>query len=280
MTTSGISKAIARLETDHRIRLFHRSPHALCITEEGASLLAEARDLLGASGRIGLLLAQSANNGNRGRVRISAPPGLTRACLVPILPGFLQQHPDIHIEIDTGYSLVDLAGTGIDIALRTGTLADTPGHISQKLLSSPWCAYATPDYLARSGTPASPDDLANHDLIGFRSNSKQPCLNWMFRNPASVGKPVILSGDARFRIVFDDGPAADDMAARGHGIVWAPQWLALEDLRHGRIFEVLQPWRSVSMALSIVRRAQRQVPQRVRATIDFLRVSAKSWRET
>ena len=83
--------------------------------------------------------------------------------------------------------------------------------------------------------------------------------------------------DPHARIVFDDGSTAYDMACSGYGIVWAPEWLALDDVRRGRVVEVLGKWRSGEMLMSVVRRERRLTPHRVRVVIDFLGEAAKFW---
>ena len=274
LTTSGVSKAVSRLEAEHGVRLLHRSTHALSLTDAGEQVLEDARDVLRGCERLGLALSQAADGGRAGRVRISAPPGFTRACLLPVLPGLLAAHPEVCVEIQASYGLADLAAEGVDLALRTGALAGTPGHVGQKLLSSPWCAYAAPGYLARRGTPRCPDDLAGHALIGFRNGATGRVGAWRFQSPAGGG--VRHAPDAR--IVFDDGAAAYDMACHGYGIVWAPEWLAVGDLRVGRVVEVLREWRSGEMVLSILRRERRHTPRRVRVVIDYLVEAAALWR--
>ncbi len=293
MTTSGVSKAVSRLEAEHGVRLLHRSTHALSLTDEGEQVLDDARDVLRGCERLGLALSQAADGGRAGRVRISAPPGFTRACLLPVLPRLLEAHPEIRVEIQASYNLVDLADEGVDLALRTGALAGLPGHVSQALFSSPWCAYATPGYLARRGTPSRPDDLAGHDLIGFRNSGDGRVVAWRFQDPAAGGEGGAVRHDAqarvvfdprarvvfdpRARVVFDDGPAAYGMACNGYGIVWAPEWLALGDVRRGRVVEVLREWRSGEMLMSMVRRERRLTPRRVKVVIDFLGEAAKLW---
>ncbi len=285
MTTSGVSKAISRLEAEHGVRLLHRSTHALSLTDEGEQVLDDARDVLRGCERLGLALSQAADGGRAGRVRISAPPGFTRACLLPVLPRLLDAHPEIHVEIQASYDLVDLADEGVDLALRTGALAGLPGHVSQALFSSPWCAYATPGYLARRGAPSCPDDLAGHDLIGFRNSATGRVGAWRFQDPTASDEGGAVRHDAQARIVFDpharivfdDGSTAYDMACSGYGIVWAPEWLALDDVRRGRVVEVLGKWRSGEMLMSVLRRERRLTPHRVRVVIDFLGEAAKFW---
>ena len=285
MTTSGVSKAISRLEAEHGVRLLHRSTHALSLTDEGEQVLDDARDVLRGCERLGLALSQAADGGRAGRVRISAPPGFTRACLLPVLPRLLDAHPEIHVELQASYDLVDLADEGVDLALRTGALAGLPGHVSQALFSSPWCAYATPGYLARRGAPSCPDDLAGHDLIGFRNSATGRVGAWRFQDPTASDEGGAVRHDAQARIVFDpharivfdDGSTAYDMACSGYGIVWAPEWLALDDVRRGRVVEVLGKWRSGEMLMSVLRRERRLTPHRVRVVIDFLGEAAKFW---
>ncbi len=166
---------------------------------------------------------------------------------------------------------------GADLALRTGPLTGIPGHVSQKLLSSPWCAFAAPGYLARNGTPSSPDDLARHQLIGFRNSGSGRVDAWRFQRPGVSGEVGAVRHDADARVVFDDGASAYELACRGFGIVWAPQWLALDDLRRGRVVEVLQDWRGGEMLMSVVRRDRRLTPHRVRVVIDFLCDAARLW---
>ncbi len=277
MTTSGVSKAISRFEAEHGVRLLNRSTHALSLTDEGEQLLDDAREVLRGAERFGHLLSQAADGGRGGRVRISAPPGFARACLLPVLPALLDAHPEIRIEVRATYDAVDLAEAGVDLAVRTGQVAGLPGHVTQTLFSSPWCAFAAPGYLLRRGTPGSPDDLAGHDLIGFRNGGDGRVRVWRFQDPAVEGAGGVVRHDARARIVFDDGAAAYDMACQGHGIVWAPEWLALGDLGRGRVVEVLGAWRSGEMRMSLVRRERRLTPRRIQVVIGHLCEAARSW---
>ena len=150
---------------------------------------------------------------------------------------------------------------------------------SQRLLSSPWCVYATPAYLAHRGTPLSPDDLTRHRLIGFRTDRGGSAAPWRFRSPALEKDGGLLGIDVDAPIVFDDGCAAYDMAAAGQGLVWAPEWLASGDLKLGRVIEVLADWRSDEQIVSIVRRDRRLTPRRIRVVLDALKAAADLWQD-
>lgn len=278
MTTSGVSRAISRFEAEHGVRLLHRSTHAVSLTYEGERLFDEAREMLYGAERFGRSLAEAADGGRRGRVRIGAPAGFVRARLLPILPSLLDTHPKIQVEVRSTYALNDLAAEGVDIALRTGALVGLPGHIARPLISSPWCLYGAPAYLSRRGTPALPRDLDGHDLIGFRNAGEGRMGAWHFQDSSLESAKGIIRYEADARVVFDDGASAYELARGGHGLVWAPEWLALDDLHSGRVVEVLREWRSREMRLSLVRGEQRLAPERTRVVANVLFEAAKLWR--
>ena len=251
----------------------------MSLTDEGEQLLEDCRDVLRGYERVQAALATAADHGRAGRVRIGAPPGFTRKWLLPVLARLLDEHPEISFDVRSSYTLVDLADEGVDLALRTGASAGLPGLVSQRLLSSPWGVYATPSYLTRHGTPSIPDDLRMHRLLGFRIGSSERAGAWYFRPPVA-GQD---NGERRLEveppIVFDDGCAAYDLAAAGHGLVWAPEWLAQDDLRLERMVEVLTTWRSGEQVVSMVRRDRRYTPRRLHIVIDALLDAASKWRD-
>ena len=277
MTTSGVSKAINRLEAEHGVRLLHRSTHSLSLTDEGEQLLEGCRDLLLGHDRVQSMLSTMAD-GRAGRVRITAPPGLARRWLLPVLGRLLEAHPEIELDIRSAYAMGDIAEEGVDLALQIGALDGRPGLFSQRLLSFYWCVYAAPAYLAHRGNLRTPDDLGHHRLIGFGADQKGRAGSWRFRSPVSGEDAGRLGIDVKAPIVFDDGSAAYDMAVAGHGLVWAPEWLASEDLRLGRVVEVLEDWRSDEQIVSIVRRDRRVTPRRLRVVLNMLQEAADLWK--
>lgn len=275
MTTSAVSKTITRFETLHGVRLLHRSTHSLSPTAEGEVLLDAAREILSGLDRLETAIARAKVSGEEGRVRLSAPPGFFRVCLLPALPALTDAHPEIQLDVRINYRHVDLAEEGVDLALRGGAVAGLPGHVVQRLFSFGWRAYASPDYVARRGAPRTPAELGDHDLVGFRGEGR--VAPWRFRHPVTGAATTALHRDGEARIVFEDGPSAYDWARGGRGIVWAPEWLAWDDLRERRIVEVLDDWRSRDViAMSVLRRS-RQLPRRTRIVLDFLRECAKGW---
>jgi len=274
-TTSAMSKAIARLERARAMRLLHRTTHSIALTEEGDRLMEAGRALIDSLDRFESSLGEIAAGRGGGRVRVTAPGSFARVCLMPALPGFLKSNPDIEIEIKFRNEILDLAAEGVDIAIRTGTLDGLPGHRAQKLFVFPWVCCAAPSYLAERGVPASPEDLARHDHVGFRNPATGQMLAWRFADPRD-------GAVARFapkpRHAADDAHASIGLVRDGFGVGWGPAWLVGEDLRAGRLTVLLRAWRVPEEPLWMLRTSNRQAPQRTLRTMAFLAALPQSWR--
>jgi len=180
---------------------------------------------------------------------------------------FARLHPDIRLDVRATNEIADLAEEGIDLALRSGSLAGFPGHIQQTWFSFPWVICAAPSYLERRPAPLTPDQLEAHDLIGFRNNRTGQVRSWPIRaTPEEVGKP--FAPNTRF--AFDDGDAVWGATLSGAGIACAPLWLAAAALRTGHAIEVLQQWRDKDASIAMLRRERDLTPGRVSALMSFL----------
>ena len=273
-TTSAMSKALSRFEQTYGVRLLHRSTHSLSLTHEGERLLSEGRSLLNDLERTESLLAELGSAGAAGRVRIVASTAFARTCLMPELPVFLRAHPEIQIELQFSDEMTDLAAHGIDIAIRSGKLDGWPGYVSRELFKFPWVACAAPEYLRTHGIPETPAVLGEHSLIGFRNKATGQVDNWNFKSPVDRKE---LRYVPRAKHVFDDGESAWKMVRDGFGIAWAPAWLGLDDLRAGRVVEVLKDWRCAAAPLYSVRLQRRLTPRRTHLVMDFIAALPSQW---
>ena len=266
MTTSGVSKTIARLEAARGMRLLHRSTHTLSLTEAGEQVIGAAREAALSLQRFEAALAAAAN-GAAGRVRMTAPPAFVRTVLAPLLPEFIRLHPNIVLDLRADDDLNDLAQTGVDIALRSGRLDRGPGQVRQPWFRFGWAACASPNYLERRGVPIECQDLSAHDLIGFRNARTGLVDAWWFTDPAGAAERWA----PKPRVVMDDAEAAWRACVAGAGIAWAPDWLAADALDRNEVVEVLKQQRGRQTQMSFLRRPARPVPARVAATLNFLR---------
>lgn len=271
LTTSGVSKTIARLEMARGVRLLNRSTHSLSLTDEGEHLINLAREALLSVGRVEDALGNVASAGSAGRVRISAPAAFVGACLVPLLPGFRATYPEILLDLRASDTMVDLADQAVDLALRTGPISNIPGHLAQLLFTFRWVTCASPDYLARQGVPSSPADLSHHDLIAFRNQRTGLVDPWRYRTSDAGGAATRLMPSPA--VMLDDANAACAAAIAGAGLLWAPEWLVNRELGAGRLVEVFPEDAGERMKMSIIRRDQSHNPERLVRVLAFLRES-------
>ena len=270
-SAASVSKAIARLEESVGARLLHRSTHALSLTEDGEALLEPARQVVRTARSFQDAAADAAGGADKGIVRVSAPVAFVRHVLAPLVADFAKVHPGIRLDVRANNEIVDLAEEGIDLALRSGSLAGVPGHIQQTWFNFPWVICAAPDYLESRPAPQRPDELGGHDVIGFRNRRTGQVQGWPIKTPSgSAGKQYPRG----VRFAFDDGDAAWDAMLGGAGIACAPLWLAASALRSGRAIEVLKEWRDKDASISMLRRERELTPGRVTALMGYLRARA------
>ncbi|NPD67811.1 LysR family transcriptional regulator (plasmid) [Lichenicola cladoniae] len=263
LTTSGVSKTISRLEAGYGLRLLHRSTHSISPTDAGEQLIGPARAVLNGAADIDAILTHASMSAATGSVRIGAPPAFIRRRLVPLLPAFIERHPDIVLDLRASDVFVDLAEVGLDLAIRSGPLHGLPGHVRLPWFEFDWVACGSPSYLGRRGMPVTPSDLTRHDLIGFRNTRTGLIEPWRLRAESFPRSP-------NWRFITDDAESALLTTMEGAGIMWGPRWLAADALASGMAIEVLPDWRGNRMPMSILRRGQNLLPNRVRAVMDFL----------
>lgn len=162
LTPAAVSKSVAGLEQSLGVRLFQRATRSLHLTAEGERFFAQAQAALN-------LLEQAADSvrggsGVAGVVRISVSNIIGRHLLMPHVAELLERYPDLRLEIDFEDRVIDFVQAGYDLVLRGGTIADS-SLVSRLIAPLRICLAASPDYLARHGTPHHIDDLPAHRLI-------------------------------------------------------------------------------------------------------------------
>lgn len=277
-SSSAMSKAISRFEQRHGVRLLHRTTHSLSLTQEGEHLLSGAQQLFNEAERLGAsLAADRADRQPRGTVKVNMPGAFARACVLPHLAALRQKHPAIKLDLSFDDALIDLGAEGVDIAVRTGELARQPGHVPTTLLSYPYILCASAQYFKNHPIPRVPCHLASHDHVAFRNKGTGKVLTWQFASQTESGKVIRIQ--PKTTTVVDDGSGAWELMRQGFGLTWAPNWLGLEDLRAGRVVEVMRDWRVPHFTLSAIRLNRKQTPARTRAVLDFLRDLTPRWQE-
>src|ERR1700742_5367418 len=180
--TSTVSRAIASLEEDLGVSLFHRTTRRAHLTDPGAIFYKHARGVLR-----GLEEARDAASAMEGRpqglIRLHVPSSFARLHIIPFVPDFLAAYPDIRLDISLSDVRVDLLSVGADLAIRIGPLIDS-SLLSRKLAPHRRIPCASPAYLGRPPPLAAPRDLLQHNCLIY---ALQPTDRWFFRRHVGSG---------------------------------------------------------------------------------------------
>lgn len=227
----AVSKIVAQLEARLQTRLLTRSTHGLTPTEAGQRFYERARTALQEADEAELA-ARGAGKGLSGKLRISAATTFARLHIIPRLPQFLAEHPELDVDVILDDRVIDLIAEGIDVSLRMGALPDSSA-VARKLASSPRSVIATQDYLTKHGEPKTPAELAEHEAILY---NPQPNL-WSFTREGTV---ISTSVSGRIRVSAAEGQRA---AVLSHmGLCIASDWMFAEELKSGTVKKVLTAW--------------------------------------
>lgn len=262
LTPSGVSRAVARLEARVGVRLFHRNARTVELTEEGRRFHAEVAPLLAAI-EDAAEDAAGAEAAVRGRLRVNADPWFARVVLAPRLTDLVARHPALSLELSVSNHREQMLA-GMDVAVRFGP-PDSSALIARKLMETPVLTCASPDYLRRRGTPASPSDVSGHDTVLFRDPQTGRPFEWVFRRN---GQEVAV--DVAGRVVMDDPSAALAACEAGLGLFQSFELGLAPWLESGRLVRVLADWSEERFPLYAYSPSRRQAPAKVRAFLEFV----------
>lgn len=229
---AAVTRAVALLERDAGEPLLLRSTRRLNLTAAGDRHVAVWRDVLT---KLREIEPESSTGPLHGGIVLTAPELFGRSKVMPVVETFLRNHPQVAARVLMVNRVVDLIGEGVDIAVRLAPLPDST-MTAIKVGEVRTLVCASPDYLARAGSPATPRDLDRHDCIGL--NAEGDGELWAFGLGRGQGTRV-RSVRVRTRLSINNVAAAIDAALRGHGVIRARSYQVVEDLAAGRLVRLL-----------------------------------------
>jgi DNA-binding transcriptional LysR family regulator len=235
VTPSAVSKSVSRLEERLGVRLLNRTTRSLSLTDAGNSFFMRCRDLVGQLREAEDEVAATSQR-PRGRLRVDMPHALARDFVIPALPRFLAQYPEITLQISLNDRIVDIVDEGIDIAVRVGRLTDSR-LIGRQLWVPEVVLVASPDYLSRAGTPLDPEELKQHSCVRFFNPNTGVAIDWILHREG-VRREVSVTG----QLMFNSIEAVLTAAIAGAGVALAPAYLADRALGAGQLTRVLPEW--------------------------------------
>ncbi len=259
---STVTRHLAELERALGVSLLNRTTRRVTLTEEGVRYHAEA-------GHILRLVDEATDEARRaggepaGTVRVSCTAALGVRHVARALFDLQDRHPGISVDLRLSDVRIDLVREAVDVAIRLGPLADSSMQV-RRVGRSRRILVASPDYLARQGTPATPDDLARHEAVRMGNITGSDVLS--LRQADEKPWSVPFTG----RLTLDHGLAAREALVAGRGIVAAHLWLVDDLLASGAVRQVLPDIGLEPVPLSILFVPARARIARVRLVIDAL----------
>ncbi|WP_305845172.1 LysR family transcriptional regulator [Photobacterium leiognathi] len=270
LSPATVTARLQALEDRYGVKLLNRSTRHISLTESGALYHQACLEIIDSVKETENLL-QTGSQEVRGTLKISAPRDIGKQYISPIITAFCELYPDVVPYLYLDDKLTNLAESGIDIVIRYGELADS-NLISRKLAPSRRVLCATPEYLAKKGTPVTPQDLADHHCLAMiRSNEE--LKTWHFTDDNQ--QTVITLVPKRFS---DDGEVIRQWALDGAGIALKSILDIQHDIQEQRLVTVLDGYMknfnastsSASADLNVIYQSRQYQPKRLRLFIEFL----------
>jgi len=256
--------AIKDLEARLGVRLLDRTTRQVRATHDGQAYYERCVHVLSELDDAEASFRQVASN-PRGTLRVDMSGTHAMHIVLPVIDEFRARYPNIELVVSSGDRLVDLVREGVDCVIRAGTLRDS-NLIARPLVVMPQVLCASPEYLARFGTPRHPDELLEgHQMVKF------------FASSGGIDYPLTLMVDGVAKdyslpgwISVNDAENNVLCALRGCGIVQVPRFHVEHELNDGRLVELLPEWESPGMKISALYPYRRQLSPRVRVFVDWL----------
>ncbi|WP_119258174.1 LysR family transcriptional regulator [Shinella zoogloeoides] len=264
LSPSAVSKLVTRIEDRLGARLLVRTTRRLELTPEGEVYLGRARRILSEIAETERIVAEGAKVVPRGPLRVNASVGFGERYILPLLPAFLALYPEIELDLTLTDGVIDVIGERTDVAIRSGPLRDSSLK-ARKLLESRKVVIASPDYLARHGTPQHPADLAAHNCLRF--NFRRSMDDWPFLSEDGATEPYEITGN----MLVSSGAILRQLCLDGLGLGRIGRFHVEPDIAAGTLVPVMEAFNPGDIEIvHAVFAGHEHLAARIRAFIDFL----------
>ncbi len=262
LTPSAVSKLIGRLEDRLGARLLNRTTRRVSLTEEGHAFLQRATPILAAIEDAERAVTEL-HGEPRGLLKVNASTAFGQNHVEPLIPGFLERYPELKVQLVVTESFVNLVEEEVDVAIRVGQLADS-SLIARRLGSARRMIVASPAYLKKHGTPATPDELDKHNCLRLITGTS--FNRWEFEGPAG---PRAIDAGGNFET--NNATTLHRAALAGLGLIRAANFVVGADVKAGRLVQVLADFESpTATPVNAVYPHSRHLSPKVRAFVDML----------
>ncbi|MDX3774293.1 LysR family transcriptional regulator [Chromatiaceae bacterium AAb-1] len=263
---STVTKLVQELETHLQLKLLHRTTRRVAVTMEGAAYYERTSRLLHELEDIESHITNEQSR-PRGRLRVDMASAIANFILLPALPEFLQQYPDIQLEIGVSDSNVDLLTDNVDCVIRGGELKDST-LVAKRIAELSFVTCAAPAYLQQYGEPQAPDELENrHQLIYYRSRATNQVIPLRFTSQSRQQSVEIRQRGKPLSV--NDSTAQLTATLSGLGISQLPLFMAQPYVDNGQLVCIMPDWQHNSLPLYLSYPPNRHLSGRLRAFVNW-----------
>ncbi|MAD45308.1 MAG: LysR family transcriptional regulator [Oceanospirillaceae bacterium] len=262
-STSYISKEINRLEERLGVRLMNRTTRSLHLTADGELYYQQCQQIIADASDV-----QNALLGHQlqptGTLRVSCPSSFAVVRMQDIFSGFLQEYPQVSLDLDLNNRKVDVIADGFDVVIRATPHLEDSSLISRKIMSSRAITLASPAYLEKHGTPEKPQDLINHQCITY-SYLKNP-RQWPYKNQYGME----ISVEVNSRVTVNTSEMELALCLAGNGIARMPGFLFSDEFSSGQLVELFPDYQPSPIDTYLIYPSRKHMSAKVRSFIDYV----------
>lgn len=265
MPKSTVTKLVQELEAHLRLKLLHRTTRRVTVTMEGAAYYERTTKLLHELDDIESSIS-SEQSIPRGRLKVDMASAIANVILLPALPSFMQQYPDIQLELGVSDTNIDLLTDNIDCVIRGGELNDT-SLIAKRIAELTFVTCAAPSYLQQYDTPQTPEELSSkHRVIYYRSRKTNRVMPLRFSN-RQQSMEIQQQGCP---LSVNDSTAQLTATLSGLGVSQLPLFMAQPYLDSGKLQLLLPDWQRAAFPLYLIYPPGRHLSGRLSAFINWV----------
>ena len=259
-----VSRLVAELEEHLGVRLLHRTTRRLSLTPEGDTFVGRCRSVLfelqEAEDDVSHRSAQA-----RGLLRVNVPVSYGLSHLAGQWPDFMQKHPEVTLDVTLSDRVVDLVEEGYDMAVRIGKL-ESSTLVSRRLSTTRMVLCASPGYIQAHSKPKTPGDLIHHRILAYSLLSSGD--HWFFTNAKDAKRQESVKIAPVMRT--NNGDTCRAAALQDQGIVLQPDFLVGDDVKAGRLVELMPEWQAGELGVFAVYPSRRYLSAKVRLLVEHL----------
>ena len=264
VSKSVVSARVSALEEQLGVRLLERTTRKLALTPDGLALYEHGARMVAAADEAAAAVAGTGDRPH-GLLRVNAPIVFAQEYLAPPMAAYLERFPEVRIALTMSDRFIDLVDEGIDVTIRIASRLEGAGLAARKLAADQTVLVAAPSYLARRGTPLTPEDLLEHDCLVY--SLLKVSQEWRFR-ARGAREPITLPLEGRFKAA--SGALLRSAALAGMGLAVLPTFMVASDLSAGRLRPVVEAFVPQKLGLYAAYPEGTRVPARTRAFVDLL----------